>query len=372
MRVATMYTAETPVQIILHEVHLRMEAQYLSKPKVDKEMGEAFEIESFLTELKDRAWHRKDTPPTVKIQNDMYDIILDNIQLPGRRTLGNLFRRTGRFAQEQGALFEEDFAAVLKSILDVIDPDNITQKLQLKDINIGSVVGTTDINALSELVDTYSEAYKTEILQETQSTFEKTKMKMVFGKIDTIIDKNLVSLNGEVDIPAKLLAALSHASFTDKSYRSITYKDGEKIDLGDRQIHLGNSNPYRAVLGSMRSLGFSQNIAEHVFYGGRNILSGIDNSPPPESPVEVRLHIYHLRYVYELTGAGILYANYGNSLSQGAKFLVYNDPMSEVIKVVATSKIIYDLLNNKDTFNGNPFQAISISTAYLRAAHNKS
>jgi hypothetical protein len=44
-----------------------MEAQYLSKPKVDKEMGEAFEIESFLTKLKDRAWHRKDTPPTVKL-----------------------------------------------------------------------------------------------------------------------------------------------------------------------------------------------------------------------------------------------------------------------------------------------------------------
>jgi hypothetical protein len=29
--------------------------------------------------------------------------------------------------------------------------------------------------------------------------------------------------------------------------------------------------------------------------------------------------------------------------------------MSEVIKVVATSKIIYDLLNSKEAFNGNPF-----------------
>lgn len=375
MRVAKMYTQDTPVSIILDDVHNRMKARYLFKPAVDQDIVDANEIEDFLTILKERAATRKTKPPTVKIQNDIYDIILDNIHLPGRRTLGNLFTRTGRFAQEQGALFEDDFAAVIKAILDVIDPNQITSQVKLKDINIGSVVGTTDITALPNLIDQFSDTYMEEISQRTKEAFDNTKVRMVFGKIDTLIDKQLVSLNGEIDISPKLLSALSHASFTDKSYRSASYRDGQRIDLGDRQIHLGNSDPYRAVLGSMRSLGFSQNVTQHVFYGGRNIIDGLDSNPPPESPAPIRLHIYHLRFVYELTGAGILYENFGTELSSGAKFMVYNDPMSPMIKVVATSKIIYDLLDEDNktlSFSGNPFQAISISTAYLKAVRNQS
>jgi hypothetical protein len=44
-----------------------------------------------------------------------------------------------------------------------------------------------------------------------------------------------------------------------------------------------------------------------------------------------------MRYVYELTGAGILYKDYGSDFVSGARFLVYNDPDSENITVVATS-----------------------------------
>ena len=77
------------------------------------------------------------------------------------------------------------------------------------------------------------------------------------------------------------------------------------------------------------------------------------------------MHIYHLRYLYELTGAGILYKDYNDSLAGGAKYFVYNDPTSEELIVVSTASIISQLLQSED-IPDNPYGSIGISKAFLR------
>lgn len=352
---------------ILQEVHDAMKAKYITSPIIAQDIQQAKTLTNFLSILKERAYNRKTTSPTERIQEDIYDLILDGIQLPNRRTVHNLFRRTGKFAQQQGAMFEDDFAAVILSIMNLANPDNKRTRSAIKSINIGSVTGTTDsslFDAVEEEINYYTESLADEVKKEMDSK----RIGFVFGKIDTLVQGKIVNLNGSVEFPPGVLDALSNASFTDKSYRSISYRDGQKIDLGDRQITLGNSDPYRAVMGSMRALGFDKLATQKVFYGGRNIIMGKDTNPPKESADYVGMHIYHLRYMYELTGAGILYQNYGSELSSGAKFMVYNDPMSMDIVVVPTSKIIQDILQSKNT-SKNPYGHISISSAYLKAAN---
>lgn len=355
------------VSSILQDVHDAMKAKYITSPTISQDIAQAQILTNFLSVLKQRAYNRKNTSPAERIQEDIYDLILDNITLPNHRTVHNLFRRTGRFAQQQGAMFEEDFAAVILSVMNIANPDN-KRKNSIKNINIGSVVGTTDANLLSRIVEEEAQYYTEDLAEEVKQEIDNKRVGFVFGKIDTIVEGTLINVNGSVNFPPGVLEALSNATFTDKSYRSISWKDGQKIDLGDRQITLGNSDPYRAVMGSMRVLGFDRLATQKVFYGGRNIVNGIDNNLPKESPDYVGKHIYHLRYMYELTGAGILYQNYGDSLTSGAKFMVYNDPMSMDIVVVPTSKIIQDILLSENVPQ-NPYGHISISSAYLKAAN---
>ena len=179
-------------------------------------------------------------------------------------------------------------------------------------------------------------------------------------------------MNANLDIPDSLLEALSFASFTDKSYRSVGWDKNlqKEINLGDRTIHLGNSHPYRAILGSMSALGFSKTDSQYIYYAGKNIVNGNDNDPPPESVDYVKQHIYHLRYMYELTGAGILYRDFSGTVNNGAKFLVYNDPNSVEILCVSTAQIVMQLLETKD-FPDNPYGSIGISKAQIRALNSQ-
>lgn len=349
------------VSTILNDVHGRMIDRF-APTQANQEEAQAKIIQSFLQELKIRAFNRNPSNKAKNISETIYDMILDQIVLPNGRTLHNLFRRTGSNSYQQGMYFEDDFAAVVQSVLTLANPES---KIKLKDVQLGADVGTTGA-FIEDVMDQYKEAVKSTIIEDTQKTIEANKTPYVFGKIDTYIKGNVINLNGNIDFPPGLLEALSNATFTDKSYKSISWRNGEKVNLGDREIHLGNSDSYRAILGSMAALGFSKTTTEYVFFGGKNIVAGLDKDPEIEDSEYVKHHIWHLRYMYELTGAGIVYKDFGTDFFGGAKFLVYNDPSSTDIYVTSTKKIISDLLQSQK-FPDNPYGAVGISTASIRA-----
>jgi hypothetical protein len=87
-------------------------------------------------------------------------------------------------------------------------------------------VGTTDASLLSEAVEEEAKYYTEDLAEEVKKEIDAKRVGFVFGKIDTLVSGSIVNVNGSVDFPPGLLEALSNASFTDKSYRSISYKDG--------------------------------------------------------------------------------------------------------------------------------------------------
>ena len=58
-------------------------------------------------------------------------------------------------------------------------------------------------------------------------------------------------------------------------------------------ITLGNSNLYRAVAGSLSSLGHDDKTIASAFWAGYNKVK--------QGNIDVANHFYHLRYIYELT-----------------------------------------------------------------------
>lgn len=352
--------AKQNVSQILQEVHTSMIQQYSNTSRIQRDIQQAEVLTNFLYQLKYRAMNRSYKPGVENLKEDIYDLILDNIQLPNNRTIGKLFQRTGK---KQGFYFEDDLNAIIASVSNLANPQG--KKTTFKDYSLGAEVGSTDLDLVS-IVDKTAEEYIEGLTKQVKKEIDKAPEKLVMGKIDTYVKGAIVNLNATIDFPPGVLDALSNSSFTDKSYKSVGWKNGKRVELGNRNIKLGSSNTYRAVLGSMRSLGFNQRTSEYIYYAGRNIASGIDNTPPKELDEDIKRHIYHLRYLYELTGAGIIYKNYGEDFSSGAKFLVYNDPTSIDIYVVATSQIIQNILN-QSIAPDNPYGNISISSAAIKA-----
>lgn len=117
-------------------------------------------------------------------------------------------------------------------------------------------------------------------------------------------------------------------TFTVKNYSSY-HKD--RLD-----IHLGDSDYFKAIYGILSDLGYSQDYIEKVIFSGFNSIKR--NS----SGTKVHEHFYHMRFIYELQGVG-LYDSEGIPIS-GTDFLIYNDPGSKNIYVRSTAQMILDEL----------------------------
>lgn len=347
------------VSEILQQVHEQMKARFNPDGALKADIEQAQILTNFLSTLKQRALERKNGR---NLNEDFYDMILDNIKLPNGRSIYKLFTRIGNTNKDTGQKFEDDLAAVIASVVNLSNPDK--KRTSYKSFSLGSVTGT--VGGLEKIVDDYAHEYVQQIVEETANQIKKEPPSRM-GKIDTIVNQEIINLNANFNIPENILKALSNATFTDKSYRSKGWDKtlGKEIDLGNTVIHLGNSQPYRSILGSMTALGFSQNDFQYIYYAGRNIVAGLDSDPPTESSDFVKQHIYHLRYMYELTGAGIIYKNFSGLTDQGAKFLIYNDPNSAEIICVSTAQIISQLLNTEN-FPDNPYGAIGIAKAAIR------
>ena len=335
---------------LLEMAHAKIESKYLNNSVNSKDIGNAKILQDFLQELKIRAYKRKQTPPAARVQEDFYDILLDTIKLPNNRTLGNLFQRTGN-AYKQGYYFEDDLEAVINAIWELIDPD----KVQVRGTtSLGQITGSTDLNAF---VKDVAKGTIEETAKETGKELKKDYVGFRFGKIDTVVDGAMVNMNASLDIPPGLLQALSNATFTDKSYRSLYNKTENK------EVHFGKSDLYRALLGSLSSLGFSRTQSDYIYYAGQNIINGLDTDTPIEEPDFVSLHMYHLKFIYELTGTGIIYKDFGMKYFGGAQYLVFNDPSTLNIFVISTKQIIADML--KQELGNNIHGGIGVSKAAL-------
>lgn len=112
-----------------------------------------------------------------------------------------------------------------------------------------------------------------------------------------------------------------------------------------KDITLGRSHFYRAFSGPLLDLGYDIRTTNSAIFAGQNVVDRKEN---------VAQHFFHLRYIYELTGSGIIYTD-GGYLGE-VKYLIYNDPATDNIYVKSAAEILEEVLSKYD-FEGNPFNA---------------
>lgn len=340
------------VETFLNEVHTAINAKYNAAANIDT--INAQKLQKFFQELKEAASNRDNK------ENIVYNLFLDDLlndieTIAKARSVNykieNLFKRRGKNSQEQGMVLERELTDVIEAILEKISGDKVLRE----DINIGAKTGNVKFTEVDNMIkDINSEAEKELIGKINKEKKPLHYLKNVAGKID--VRGFEVSIAGQPDPQLlEIYNLIKDATFSAKNYDSMTWDEKmqqmvEKTK-GGGLIHLGKSNPYRAIYGALSNLGYDSSTIDSAYFAGRNRVN-IYNSNSAAN------HLFHLRYIYELTGAGILYSG-GINLGE-ARYLIYNDPSGNIY-VKSTSEIIADLLNNNPPFVGDPFQDITIS-----------
>lgn len=327
--------------VFLNEAHARMYQKYkLNSDSGDKK--QAKELQDFFQNLKIAADNINNLPDGV--DKSLYSQLLEEINkqlVADNLSTGtkNLFKRTG-ISQVQGMYFERELTAVIQAIA-LKASGGIQLPAEL--IHTGTQTGTTTLS--DEIIQAINEGIE-------KGLNEEQAFKQATLHIDPLAFEKRVAIKTDVqgvqvDISAEVLGTnlgriqelLSQATFSAKSYASKGWnKQTEAMeDIQDiyPNIHLGKSDPFRAVYGALTSLGYSQSTATSGYSAASNLTK--------KGNQNVINHIYHLRYMYELTGAGTKSLT-GNV--KEARFLIYNDPSTNNIYVKSTAEILVDLFDS--------------------------
>ena len=347
-----MYIFETnskqPVSTFLQDVHDAMKMRYYAQSLQDKSRAKI--LQTFLQNLKQVAESQD------KFTDSVANAVLTQLQASHRSNykIENLFRRKG------GQNLENELADIVLATYNASGFN--LDKSQTKVISAGQQTGTVLQSILDDDVQTIlSELHKNVAKAIDQKG--KTTTNISNGMILTDVQQKTdiqglkfnipISFNLTYDLPS-ILQILNEAKISAKNYSSYN-KAGEMIDdLYD--INIGDSNPYRAIAGSLASLGYGDQTIRSAFYA---------SYAKAKEDINVRAHIYHLRYIYELTGAGSV--NRKTNQMENANFLVYNDPTGTQIFVVSAGELLSEVLNNNNLFiSENPFAAITLKKSYFK------
>lgn len=346
-----------PVEQFLNRVHTAAYAKYVKKQQAD--VGQAKLLQDFFQSLKRMAIDSEAENTSIIDKQIMNELLkeIDNQLKSNQMTSGvsNLFRRTGN-SYQQGSYFERELEAVIKAVLNKSFDGNID--LGDYEISTGQKTGTTTItkemtNKLNELLA--QGLSKEEAFKQIDTTNNKLYQKRV--QIKTDIQGVSVDINAITNPNwQKVQSLLQNVTISAKSYRTKTWDVNEKMwKLKELYptIHLGKAtNPYRAIYGTLSDLGYSHSTAQSAYYAGQNRIK--------EGNQNVINHMYHLKYIYELIGAGtvILGSKYNN-----VRFLVYNDPSTDNIYVQSAASILSDIFDEGFNWTGDPLGAITISAS---------
>lgn len=139
--------------------------------------------------------------------------------------------------------------------------------------------------------------------------------------------------------------------FTGVNFSVKNYKGNSKYE-----IHLGESNPFKAMYGSLTDLGYDKKTSVHIY---SHSMASYEKA---KGTIHRNNDIYHLRFMYELTGAGLFtMINNEKQKIDAVDFLIYNDPTSDKIFVKSTKQMILQQLNDKNMKINNPWKNIYVT-----------
>lgn len=357
----TYHDMHTP-EFLTNYVHEDMRKKY-EKSGFDKSLEEKAKIlQEFFQTIKN--YSHGITNSSNMFDDAIIEIILNNMYEKGTFFAKNAEASKTFFRQEtkQDSLYlERELASIIEAIYrEVATEDTGFNK---KEVWVGSKKGTV-FNIGNTVYDkTGLVAIGTEIMEEVAKELGVKTYKVIKNKADgsklkqyyiPYVDGKVDVKGYEIDIKAdanekmrEIYELLKNCAFSAKNYSSMSWDkelQQKVFNTKTKHIEFGDSSFYRAIYGSLTSLGYDNKTAISAVFAGNNRLKNKNG----DSNVEE--HFYHLRYLYELTGSGIRKSENLELFEPGVNFIVFNDPTGSNIYVKTTQSLIRDMLTAKSTF----------------------
>ena len=245
-----------------------------------------------------------------------------------------------------------DFDDIVEGELNALLQVMAEKATGVKNINLGQkIVGaetaTVDLDELSsEIID--------QLVNNIQEKISKKQTSKIIDEIQVTARSGKTDVTGyskELMVGANIVPNFENFMnlFTGVNFSIKNYKGDSQY-----QIHLGNTNPFKAMYGSLTDLGYDPKSAVHVYSHSK--MSYKKNA----NVISRNNDIFHLRFMYELTGSGLIDAETRKPLNS-VDFLIYNDPSSDKIFVKSTKEMISNILDHKHMKITNPWSGIYIS-----------
>lgn len=362
---------------ILQEIHDKMKDK-INKRKNDKK---AEEIEKFLKEIKKTVKilsENKTKKLTIEkgIDQELVNLIQQTLDMrlgkdtdiTSTKLFGNRSKEIQAFNADD--IFEEELSFLIKAATKM-------KKINLtSEILIGGKSGSTQAMN-TQFIKKFQEEIGGSIIDITNDALKEQAKKYNSLKNKQIKKISARAIKSDIAIPKleitgslnkgdkidKFLKLISGESFTLKNYQSYkedtnTFKTLSRID-----IHLGNTNPYKAITGTLSEIYKNVKAQQRIYYRGMIILAGKDKNEKTATPEKVDAHFSHLKFIYELQGTGLIDKKSGKNIK--AKYIIWNDPDTERVIVRSTDTIIKMYWQK---YNKNVFGDFSISGSKLSKA----
>lgn len=362
---ASIYNDKIPYDQILNTVHTRLKMKMIRNTA----KKEAQELQTLLSNLKMAAKDFDgvtDSSAGVRMATEFDELIETAFQLQSQYhnnglKASTLFRRghKTKTVAEADNIFEEDLAAILAAGEILGGNTSITLQSFLMGTQSTGTRATQSYTQLDDMLDDENVEKLLKQLAEKENRRASTQIRNATGKID--VSGKAITLNYTKELPfsvARLMYLMKDATISAKSYSSKSWDINNKKDWSEIGLHLGNTNLYKAVTGALSEVQMGHKQATSFFFRGINtILNNSHNNADLTA-----MHFAHLRFIFELRGSGLLDEN---GLVLPVKFLIYNDPSSDVIYVKDTASIILEALDSAVRGN-NLLGNISLSASRVK------
>lgn len=346
--------------INLNNVHNRLENRLQLRRKADKDNATAWEIQSVLRLLKQAKYQHTSNNMVFNELQEQVDMIINqslalmNSSRSGKkqlRSVNQLFRRQhnkkDKIASGADDIFEEELAAVIA----VIESEATGQQTSISSHLAGQEVGNIAFNQIpNKVMDKYRDFLITRLNREVREKQDYTGVFARSGKTD--VRGTFINFQGQLKPEWEYLFNLFKGrTFSVKNYSSWSQS---------QHIVLGATDYYKAIMGSLYALGYSQKYASQIFI---NAINAAKNG----KEADYAQHFYHLQVGYELMGLGLGKHNKNGEFEEmkTVDFFIYNDPATDAIVVKSTAQMLLDLIQN--TKNHNKYiSQINVSKTYFQ------
>ena len=312
----------TPIKEYYEEAHAKLWAMRQSS-EVLREVENAKKLEEFFSGLKKAILSGGD------INDPIYQTIIDEMFATdyGKKTF---MKKSGRVG---GFKFEQEIAKIIAAVTNLAG-DGATKKIKSNDLVVGNVTGRTQYmeNVADDLTDKFSEELGKEVKNEIDKRSKRNIAKQASVQAKTDIKGFDIGIEVEDQGIGAIYNLLKDATFSAKNYGTQGWDKTLKMTKEKtHDIHLGSSDWYRSISGALHYL--MEDSQEKI---DSEIFAAVTKEGELRKNInrDTREHLYHLKTLYEITGAGIVYST---GESHGiAKYLIYNDPSTDNIFCIST------------------------------------